>query len=173
MVGRSTPLPPPRTPVEEEEQIGSTSSHRLLQLSQELKAEAMSIAHRFSQDLTKRFDCTHSREDGQRQQPSAGIDAARTACRRRVARPHALWRAKGVAWPPFISSNNAWMEVQANFDHLNYDGFISSIGLGRAVRNLCVGGISPSVSEEEPEDILSPLDRVKEAPTDIFDISSI
>ncbi|CAD6236916.1 unnamed protein product [Miscanthus lutarioriparius] len=88
--------------------IRRTSSHRLLQFSQEIKAEAMSIARQFSQDLTKRFGRTQSRAEGQghqQQQPSTGIESALAARaararRRAAARPHALRRAQGAPRPP-------------------------------------------------------------------------
>ncbi|XP_062220504.1 respiratory burst oxidase homolog protein A-like [Phragmites australis] len=113
--------------------IRRTSSHSFLQFSQELKAEAMSIARQFSQDLTKRFGRTHSRVDGQQQQqPPSGIDAAlaaRAARRQRAQLDRTRSGAhKALRGLRFISSNkasNAWMEVQANFDRLACDGFLS------------------------------------------------
>lgn len=114
--------------------IRRTSSHRLLQFSQELKAEAMSIARQFSQDLTKRFGRTHSRAEGQghQQAPTSGIEsalAARAARRQRAALDRTRSGAhKALRGLRFISSNqanNAWMEVQANFDRLACDGFLS------------------------------------------------
>ncbi|KAK3161861.1 hypothetical protein QOZ80_1BG0082410 [Eleusine coracana subsp. coracana] len=118
--------------------IRRTSSHRLLQFSQELKAEAMSIARQFSQDLTKRFGRTHSRADGQ---PQTGIEsalAARAARRQRAALDRTRSGAhKALRGLRFISTNkasNAWMEVQANFDRLSCDGF-----LARADFAECIG----------------------------------
>jgi respiratory burst oxidase len=122
--------------------IRRTSSHLLLQFSQELKAEAMSIARQFSQDLTKRFGRAHSRAEGsQQQQPQTGIESALAA---RAARRHLaqLDRTRSGAHKAlrglrFISTNkrsNAWMEVQANFDRLACDGF-----LARADFAECIG----------------------------------
>ncbi|RLM92695.1 respiratory burst oxidase protein B variant beta [Panicum miliaceum] len=113
-----------------------TSSHRLLQFSQELKAEAMSIARQFSQDLTKRFGRTHSRAEGQGQQqqqpPTSGIEsalAARAARRQRAqldrTRSGAHKALRGLRFISSNKANNAWMEVQANFDRLACDGFLS------------------------------------------------
>jgi hypothetical protein len=121
------PSSSPRSP-----SIRRTSSHRLLQFSQELKAEAMSIARQFSQDLTKRFARTHSRADGHHQQPQTGIESALAAraARRQLAqldrtRSGAHKALRGLR---FISTNkpsNAWMEVQASFNRLACDGFLS------------------------------------------------
>ncbi|OQU87480.1 hypothetical protein SORBI_3003G287400 [Sorghum bicolor] len=115
--------------------IRRTSSHRLLQFSQELKAEAMSIARQFSQDLTKRFGRTQSRAEGQgqqQQQPSSGIEsalAARAARRQRAqldrTRSGAHKALRGLRFISSNKANNAWMEVQANFDRLACDGFLS------------------------------------------------
>ncbi|ONM38417.1 respiratory burst oxidase2 [Zea mays] len=114
--------------------IRRTSSHRLLQFSQELKAEAMSIARQFSQDLTKRFGRTQSRAEGQgqQQQPSSGIEsalAARAARRQRAqldrTRSGAHKALRGLRFISSNKANNAWMEVQANFDRLASEGFLS------------------------------------------------
>ncbi|XP_062206773.1 respiratory burst oxidase homolog protein A-like isoform X2 [Phragmites australis] len=109
--------------------IRRTSSHRLLQFSQELKAEAMSIARQFSQDLTKRFSRTHSRADGQ---PQSGIEsalAARAARRQRAqldrTRSGAHKALRGLRFISNNKTNNAWMQVQANFNRLACDGFLS------------------------------------------------
>ncbi|KAJ1285265.1 hypothetical protein BS78_03G267000 [Paspalum vaginatum] len=111
--------------------IRRTSSHRLLQFSQELKAEAMSIARQFSQDLTKRFGRTHSRSEGQGH-PTSGIEsalAARAARRQRAqldrTRSGAHKALRGLRFISSNKANNAWMEVQANFDRLASDGFLS------------------------------------------------
>ncbi|VAH79432.1 unnamed protein product [Triticum turgidum subsp. durum] len=109
-----------------------TSSYRLVQLSQEL----MAGARHFSHDLTKRFSRSHShsRDEGHhhQQQPSSGIEsalAARAARRQRAqldrTRSGAHRALRGLR---FISSNkasNAWREMQANFDRLARDGYLS------------------------------------------------
>ncbi|PUZ65085.1 hypothetical protein GQ55_3G194900 [Panicum hallii var. hallii] len=115
-----------------------TSSHRLLQFSQELKATA-SRAKQFSQDLTKRFTRTQSRANlvGETGAAAAaapsGIDAALEARAQRRRRAQ-LDRTKSGAHRAirglrFISggnkTSNAWIEVQANFDRLARDGYLS------------------------------------------------
>jgi len=140
--------------------IRRTSSHRLLQFSQELKAEAMSIARQFSQDLTKRFGRTHSRAEsqGQQQQPTSGIEsalAARAARRQRAQLDRTRSGAhKALRRLRFISSNkanNAWMEVQANFDRLACDGFLS-----RADFAECIGTDTPRGLPSARPPFLSP-----------------
>ncbi|KAL5232548.1 hypothetical protein ABZP36_031324 [Zizania latifolia] len=120
-----------------------TSSHRLLQFSQELKAEAMARARQFSQDLTKRFTRTHSRPN--LAEPSAappGIEsalAARAARRQRAQLDRTKSGAqRAIRGLRFISgpnkASNAWIEVQANFDRLARDGYLS-----RADFPQCIG----------------------------------
>jgi respiratory burst oxidase len=124
--------------------IMRTSSHRLLQFSQELKAGAMSRAKQFSQDLTKRFTRTGSRANlvadpsssssAAAAGPSSGIESALAARAERRQRAQ-LDRTKSGAQRAirglrFISgnakaSNNAWIEVQRNFDRLQHDGRLS------------------------------------------------
>jgi len=130
-----------------------TSSHRLLQFSQELKATA-SRAKQFSQDLTKRFTRTQSRANlaaageppppAAAAAPSSGIDAALEARAQRRRRAQ-LDRTKSGAQRAirglrFISggnkASNAWIEVQANFDRLARDGYLS-----RADFPKCIGSL--------------------------------
>lgn len=125
-----------------------TSSHRLLQFSQELKATA-SRAKQFSQDLTKRFTRTQSRANLTGEPPAAapsGIDAALEARAQRRRRAQ-LDRTKSGAQRAirglrFISggnkASNAWIEVQANFDRLARDGYLS-----RADFPKCIGSLLP------------------------------
>ncbi|KAM0858033.1 hypothetical protein ACQ4PT_048086 [Festuca glaucescens] len=136
--------------------IMRTSSHRLLQFSQELKAGAMSRAKQFSQDLTKRFTRTGSRANlvaggaepssaasASAAGPSSGIDAALAARAERRQRAQ-LDRTKSGAQRAirglrFISgntkaSNNAWIEVQRHFDRLAHEGYLS-----RADFPQCIG----------------------------------
>lgn len=133
-----------------------TSSHRLLQFSQELKATA-SRAKQFSQDLTKRFTRTQSRANLAAGEPSdaapSGIDAALEARAQRRRRAQ-LDRTKSGAQRAirglrFISggnkASNAWIEVQANFDRLARDGYLS-----RADFPKCIGSLqSPPLSLPE------------------------
>jgi respiratory burst oxidase len=95
-----------------------TSSHRLLQFSQELKATA-TRAKQFSQDLTKRFTRSQSRAN-LTGEPSAaapsGIDAALEARAQLDRTKSGAQRAiRGLR---FISggnkASNAWIEVQAS-----------------------------------------------------------
>lgn len=132
-----------------------TSSHRLLQFSQELKATA-SRAKQFSQDLTKRFTRTQSRANLAGEPPAAapsGIDAALEARAQRRRRAQ-LDRTKSGAQRAirglrFISggnkASNAWIEVQANFDRLARDGYLS-----RADFPKCIGSLSPLPLPETP-----------------------
>jgi respiratory burst oxidase len=135
-----------------------TSSHRLLQFSQELKATA-TRAKQFSQDLTKRFTRTQSRANLAEPPPpaavvaSSGIDAALEARAQRRRRAQ-LDRTKSGAQRAirglrFISggnkTSNAWIEVQANFDRLARDGYLS-----RADFPKCIGSLqSPALSLPE------------------------
>lgn len=145
------PTPPPgagpsrsRSPA-----IRRTSSHRLLQFSQELKA-GVSRAKQISQDLTKRFTRTQSRaalaeppQPPPAAHPPSGIESALAARAERRQRAQ-LDRTKSTAQRAikglrFISgnakaSNNAWIEVQRNFDRLALDGRLS-----RADFPQCIG----------------------------------
>ena len=142
--------------------IRRTSSHRLLQFSQELKEEAMSIARQFSQDLTKRFGRTHSRAEGQGQQqppqPTSGIEsalAARAARRQRAqldrTRSGAHKALRGLRFISSNKANNAWMEVQANFDRLACDGFLSRTDFAE-----CIGTNTPRGLPSARPPFLSP-----------------
>ena len=141
-----------------------TSSHRLLQFSQELKATA-SRAKQFSQDLTKRFTRTQSRANlageagGAAAAAPSGIDAALEARAQRRRRAQ-LDRTKSGAQRAirglrFISggnkTSNAWIEVQANFDRLACDGFLS-----RADFAECIGTDTPRGLPSARPPFLSP-----------------
>uniref|UniRef100_A0ACD5W0W5 Uncharacterized protein n=1 Tax=Avena sativa TaxID=4498 RepID=A0ACD5W0W5_AVESA len=116
-----------------------TSSYRLLQFSQELKAEAMARARQFSQDLTRRFSRSHSRDESHshshhqhQPQPSSGIEsalAARAARRQRAqldrTRSGAHRALRGLRFISTNKASNAWREVQDNFDRLARDGYLS------------------------------------------------
>lgn len=140
-----------------------TSSHRLLQFSQELKATA-SRAKQFSQDLTKRFTRTQSRAN-LAGEPSAaapsGIDAALEARAQRRRRAQ-LDRTKSGAQRAirglrFISggnkTSNAWIEVQGNFDRLARDGYLS-----RADFPKCIGSLQSLPSRNPENHYASPND---------------
>jgi respiratory burst oxidase len=136
-----------------------TSSHRLLQFSQELKATA-SRAKQFSQDLTKRFTRTQSRANlvGETGAAAAaapsGIDAALEARAQRRRRAQ-LDRTKSGAHRAirglrFISggnkTSNAWIEVQANFDRLARDGYLSRDDFPK-----CIGSFQSLSAHPFPE----------------------
>jgi respiratory burst oxidase len=117
----------------------------------------MSRAKQFSQDLTKRFTRTGSRANlvggGEPSSaaagPSSGIDAALAARAERRQKAQ-LDRTKSGAQRAirglrFISgntkaSNNAWIEVQRNFDRLAHEGYLS-----RSDFPQCIGSSPPSL----------------------------
>ncbi|KAL5222054.1 hypothetical protein ABZP36_026767 [Zizania latifolia] len=142
--------------------IRRSSSHRLLQFSQELKAEAMARARQFSQDLTKRFGRSHSRNDAPGQ-PSSGIEsalAARAARRQRAqldrTRSGAHKALRGLRFISSNKANNAWMEVQANFDRLARDGYLSRSDFAE-----CIGMTESKEFALELFDTLSRRRRMK------------
>ncbi|KAE8798713.1 respiratory burst oxidase-like protein F2 [Hordeum vulgare] len=143
------PTPPGPSSRSRSPAIRRSSSHRLLQFSQELKA-GVSRAKQISQDLTKRFTRTQSRAalaepppPPAPAQPLSGIESALAARAERRQRAQ-LDRTKSTAQRAikglrFISgntkaSNNAWIEVQRNFDRLALDGRLS-----RADFPQCIG----------------------------------
>ncbi|KAG8055526.1 hypothetical protein GUJ93_ZPchr0001g32510 [Zizania palustris] len=142
--------------------IRRSSSHRLLQFSQELKAEAMARARQFSQDLTKRFGRSHSRNDAPGQ-PTSGIEsalAARAARRQRAqldrTRSGAHKALRGLRFISSNKANNAWMEVQANFDRLSRDGQLSRSDFAE-----CIGMTESKEFALELFDTLSRRRRMK------------
>lgn len=127
--------------------IRRSSSSRLRQFSQELKAEAVAKARQFSQEL-RRFSRSHSQASKVLSTSAAGAGSGRSdtalaarALRRQRAqldrtRSGAQKALRGLR---FISNrkNNgvdAWNEVQANFDKLANDGY-----LYRAEFAQCIG----------------------------------
>nr|CAD1834095.1 unnamed protein product [Ananas comosus var. bracteatus] len=119
--------------------IRRSSSHRLLQFSQELRAEAVARARQFSHDLRaelKRFSRSHSRASASSSAPAVdpAIEsalAARAARRQRALLDRTRSGAhKALRGLRFISSSsskpdaNAWNEVLLNFDRLARDGFL-------------------------------------------------
>jgi respiratory burst oxidase len=116
-----------------------SSSNRFLQLSQELKAEAVARARQFSHELKaefKRLSKSRSKGSG-RTTPSSGNGeacsaiesalAARAARRQRAmldrSRSGAQRAIRGLR---FISKSkaNAWSEVECKFHALAQDGFL-------------------------------------------------
>ncbi|KAJ3695156.1 hypothetical protein LUZ60_000533 [Juncus effusus] len=118
-----------------------TSSHKILQFSQELKAEAVARAKQFSQDLKaefKRFSRTHSRAgipgSASASTSADGGSGIQSALEARAARKRRaqLDRTKSGAHRAlrglrFISGSrtNSWNEVSRNFDRLSHGGFLS------------------------------------------------
>jgi respiratory burst oxidase len=114
--------------------IRRTSSYKLLQFSQELKAEAVARAKQFSQDLKaeiKKLSRTHSQDAGPSSASGSGIEsalAARAARRQRAQLDRTKSGAhKALRGLRFISGSraNSWAEVQRNFDQLSKDGYLS------------------------------------------------
>lgn len=133
----TTPASTSRSPT-----MRRSSSHRLRQFSQELKAEAVARAKQFSQELKaelRRFSWSHghaSRTRSSSPVPGSGggaIDArlAARALRRQRAQ---LDRTRSGAQKAlrslrFISSTPAnrvdsWNEIQSNFEKVSRDGFL-------------------------------------------------
>ncbi|XP_072992801.1 respiratory burst oxidase homolog protein A-like [Typha latifolia] len=131
--------------------IRRSSSHRLLQLSQELKSEAVARAKQLTYDLRaelRRFSWSHGRRSvrlgsataaaagsgdagGSGSEPGSGMESALAAraARRRKAQ---LDRTKSAAHKAlrglrFInrSKANSWNDVQFNFDKLAQNGYLS------------------------------------------------
>ncbi|KAK8508945.1 hypothetical protein V6N13_133619 [Hibiscus sabdariffa] len=109
--------------------IRRSSSNRLRQFSQELKAEAVAKAKQFSQELKaelRKFSWGH----GHAGQAITGFDSALAARALRKQRAQ-LDRTRSGAEKAlrglrFISNNkaNAWEEVENNFNKLAKDGFL-------------------------------------------------
>ncbi|KAM0825563.1 hypothetical protein ACQ4PT_069470 [Festuca glaucescens] len=147
--------------------IRRTSSYRLLQFSQELKAEAMARARQFSQDLTKRFSRSHSRDESHYQQapPSSGSGiesalAARAERRQRAqldrTRSGAHRALRGLRFISGNKASNAWRDVQTNFDRLARDGYLSRSDFAE-----CIGMTESKEFALELFDTLSRRRRMK------------
>ncbi|KAB5564553.1 hypothetical protein DKX38_004607 [Salix brachista] len=131
------------SPVSRSPTIRRSSSNKLLQFSQELKAEAVAKAKHFSQELKaelKRFSWTHGQaarvlSASGKSGGGGGFEsalAARALRKQRAqldrARPGAHKALRGLR---FISNNSktttgvdAWSEVQSNFEKLAKDGYL-------------------------------------------------
>lgn len=150
-----------------------SSSNKLLQLSQELKAEAVAKAKHFSQELKaelKRFSWSHGNasrilSSGASGGGTSGLDsalAARAIRRQRAQLDRTRSGAqKALQGLKFISNskNNhvkAWNEVQNNFDKLAKDGF-----LHRADFAQCIGMRDSKEFALEIFDALSRRRRLK------------
>lgn len=133
--------------------MGRSSSHRLRQFSQELKAEAVAKAKQLTQDLKlelKRFSWS-SRGGASAGSNSAATSAIESALAARALRKQraqldrtrsgAQKAIRGLRFISRTKSNgvDAWNEVQANFDKLARDGFLSRSDFAQ-----CIGFFFPS-----------------------------
>ena len=114
--GYSTPASSARSPASRR-----SPSNRLLQFSQELKAEAVARARQFSQEL-RRLSWSHG---GASEEALAARDLRKQRAQLDRTRAGAHKALRGLR---FISSKSngvdAWNEVQSNFDRLTEDGFL-------------------------------------------------
>lgn len=141
----ATPVSTSRSPT-----MRRSSSHRLRQFSQELKAEAVARARQFSQELKaelRRFSWSHghasrtlSSSSGAGSQAAGGgvaVTDARLAARALRRQRAQLDRTRSGAQKAlrglkFISSNgtgagavvDSWNEIQKSFEKLSRDGFL-------------------------------------------------
>ncbi|CAI0417062.1 unnamed protein product [Linum tenue] len=152
LLPRSNPVsaPPSRSPT-----IKRSSSNKLRQFSQELKAEAVAKARQFSHELKaelRKFSWSHRASRNSSQQPqqnnnnggsvSAGFDSALAARAMRKQRAQ-LDRTRSSAQKAlrglkFISNRKsqgieAWNEVQHNFDKLAKDGYLYRSDFGQCI----------------------------------------
>lgn len=145
--GTSTPISASRSPT-----IRRSSSNKLRQFSQELKAEAVAKARQFSQELKaelKRFSWSHghaSRVLSASSSAAAGTGggcdsalAARALRRQRAQLDRTRSGAqKALRGLRFISNNktngvDAWNEVERNFDKLAKDGYLYRADFGQCI----------------------------------------
>jgi respiratory burst oxidase len=117
----------------------------------------MARARQFSQDLTKRFGRSHSRSEAQAPSGLESALAARAARRQRAqldrTRSGAHKALRGLRFISSNKANNAWMEVQANFDRLARDGYLSRSDFAE-----CIGiptHRSPTTTIFPPTELLS------------------
>ncbi|KAG5249378.1 NADPH oxidase family protein [Salix suchowensis] len=123
------------SPVSRSPTIRRSSSNKLLQFSQELKAEAVAKAKHFSQELKaelKRFSWTHGQaarvlSASGKSGGGGGFESPLAARALRKQRAQLDRARPGV----FISNNSkkttgvdAWSEVQSNFEKLAKDGYL-------------------------------------------------
>nr|GLL27637.1 respiratory burst oxidase homolog protein A [Ipomoea trifida] len=148
--------------------IRRSSSNRILQFSQELKAEAVAKARQFSQELKaelKKFSWSHGhapRAFSSASGTTSGMDSALAARQLRRQRAQ-LDRTRSGAQKAlrglrFISHNkaNAWNEVENNFYKLAKDGY-----LYRADFAQCIGMKDSKEFALEMFDALSRRRRLK------------
>lgn len=125
--GNETPVSAARSPT-----IRRSSSNRLRQLSQELRAEAVAKARQFSQELKaelRRFSWSHG--------GSETALVARDLRKQRAQLDRNRCTEKALRGLKFISSKSngvdAWNEVQSNFDRLAKDGFLFRIDFAQCI----------------------------------------
>ncbi|KAJ0105257.1 hypothetical protein Patl1_17628 [Pistacia atlantica] len=170
-LGTETPSSASRSPT-----IKRSSSNRLRQFSQELKAEAVAKAKQFSQELRaelKRFSWSHGHasrvlststsSSAQNGGGGSGFDsalAARALRKQRAqldrTRSGAQKALRGLRFISNSTKTNAWNEVQNNFDKLAKDGF-----LYRADFAQCIGMKDSKEFALELFDALSRRRRLK------------
>ncbi|MQM04978.1 hypothetical protein Taro_037786 [Colocasia esculenta] len=124
--------------------MGRSSSHRLRQFSQELKAEAVAKAKQLSHDLRaelRRFSWSHGSRAGGSSTGAgnsgavAAVDSALASRalrkqraqldRTRSGAQKALRRLRFISGGGKTNGVDAWNEVQDNFDRLAKDGYLS------------------------------------------------
>ncbi|KAE8706360.1 Respiratory burst oxidase-like protein A [Hibiscus syriacus] len=139
-----------------------SSSNRLRQFSQELKAEAVAKAKQFSQELKAELRRKFSWGHGHAGQAIAGFDSALTARALRKQRAQ-LDRTRSGAEKAlrglrFMSNNkaNAWKEVENNFNKLAEDGFLFRSDFAQ-----CIGMEESKEFASEIFDALSRRRRLK------------
>ncbi|KAG8375027.1 hypothetical protein BUALT_Bualt10G0056900 [Buddleja alternifolia] len=120
-----------------------SASNKLIQFSQELKAEAMAKAKHFSQEL-RRFSWSHSHSSAARiLGGNGGLDsalAARAMRRQRAqldrTRSGAQKALQGLKFISNSSRNNrvdAWNEVERNFEKLAKDGYLYRLDFAQCI----------------------------------------
>lgn len=130
--------------------IARSSSHRLRQFSQEMKAEAVAKARQFSQELKaemKRFSWSHGGHGNAAGGASGAPDSALAAraMRQQRAQLDRTWSGarkalKGLRFISKASGLDGWNEVQTNFDKLARDDHLSRSDFAQCI------GCDPSPS---------------------------
>lgn len=128
--------------------MGRSSSHRLRQFSQELKAEAVAKAKQLTQDLKqelKKFSWSSRAGASGGTTNSAATSAIESALAARALRKQQAQQdrsrsgaQKAIRGLRFISKTksngvDAWNEVQANFDKLARDGSLARSDFGQCI----------------------------------------
>ena len=158
----------PRPAASRSPSIARSSSHRLRQFSQELKAEAMAKARQFSQELKaelKRFSWSHGHGNPAGGAPDSAL-AARAMRRQRAQLDRTRSAArKALRGLRFISKANdvdGWKEVQTNFDKLARNGHLSRSDFAQCI------GCHPSPSIVRSDYFLKAGKRKKSKDSHLF-----